>query len=207
MTIGRGIVIDVETSGKFDFKRSADAEGQPRMAQLAMILIDEEGNVESERNFYVKPDGWTMDPEAGAVNGLTDEFLELHGQPVQIALQAYSTLIGTGRFVVAFNAQFDCKTVRGELRRAGMDDLFEQTRNICVMRKANGIILKEGGKKGWPSLARCREVLGLSSDGAHGAVKDAMDALAVYRHLRAQGVDLSPEVHHHAHVEEIRANG
>jgi len=205
--IGRGIVIDVETSGKFDFKRSADAPGQPRMAQLAMILIDEDGNVESEHNFYIKPDGWSMDPEAGAVNGLTDEFLEAHGVPVRVALEAYSAMIEAGRFVVAFNAQFDCKQLRGEMRRAGMPDLFEQTRNICVMRKANGVILKEGGKKGWPSLDRCREVLGLTTEGAHGAVKDAMDALAVYRYLRAQGVDLSPEVHHHAQVEEIRRAG
>src|SRR5689334_16678932 len=149
MTTDGGIVIDVENTGKFDFKRSADAEGQPRMAQLAMILIDDEGLVEGERNFYIRPDGWTMDPEATAINGLTDDFLHTHGVPVAVALEAYSAMVRAGRFVVAFNAQFDVKQVRGELRRAGMPDLFEETRNICVMRKANGIILKEGGKKGW----------------------------------------------------------
>jgi DNA polymerase III epsilon subunit-like protein len=204
---GRGIVVDTETSGLFDFKRSADADGQPRLAQLAMIMIDEAGEIESEHAYYVQPDGWTMDPQATEKNGLTDGFLREHGIPVRDVLEAYSAAILSGRYLVAFNAQHDAKVMRGELRRAGMPDLFEETRNVCVMRKANGIILKDGGKKGWPSLARCREVLGLSSEGAHGAVKDAMDALAVYRHLRAQGVDLAPEVHHHAHVEEIRTNG
>lgn len=197
-------ILDTEGSGLFDYKRSADAEGQPRLAQLAMILIDHDGLVEGEHNFYIRPDGWSMTPEATEINGLTDEFLHRHGVPVVAALEAYTALIEAGRFVVAFNAQHDCKSVRAELRRAGMPDLFEQTRNVCVMRKANGVILKEGGKKGWPSLNRCRDVLGLTSDGAHGAVKDATDALAVYKYLRAQGVSLEPEVHHHADVESIR---
>lgn len=206
--MSKAIVVDTETSGRFDFKRSADAEGQPRLAQIAMLLIDDEdGSIESEHSFYIKPDGWTMEAEASAVNGLTDEFLRDHGVPVRDAMEAYSQAILSGRYLIAFNAQWDAKMCRAELRRAGMPDLFEQTRNVCVMRKANGIILKEGGKKGWPSLERCREVLGLSSDGAHGAVKDARDALAVWLYLRSQGVDLMPEIHHHAHVDEIRAAG
>jgi len=199
--------VDTESSGLFDYKRSADAEGQPRLAQLAMVMVDEDLNVESEHNFYVRPDGWTMDPSATEVHGLTDEFLHVHGMPVRDVLEAYSRAILSGRAMIAHNAQHDAKMLRGELRRAGMPDLFDETKNICTMRKANGIILKADGKKGWPSLSRCREVLGLTHDGAHSAVKDALDALAVYRHLRANGVDLTPEVHHHAHVEEIRRAG
>lgn len=200
-------VIDTETNALLDFKRSADAEGQPRLAQLSMILLDIAGQVQGDFNFYVKPEGWSMSPEVTAINGLTDEFLHDNGVQIAVVLGAYSQAVKEGRFIVAFNAQFDCKIMRGELRRAGFPDLFEETRNICVMRKSNGIILKEGGKKGWPSLARCRDVLGLSQEGAHRGMKDAADALAVYRHLLEQGVDLSPEVHHHADVERIRANG
>lgn len=214
MLIGRGMVVDTEGSGLFDYKRSAEADGQPRLAQLAIVLIDEDGNIEGENNFYVKPDGWSMTPEATEVNGLTDEFLHAHGVPVVDVLMAYSMLIEQGRFLVAHNAQHDTKSLRGELRRAGMPDLFEQTRNVCTMRKANGIIQckridkKTGQEKlggGWPSLDRCREVLGIPTEGSHRGMKDALDALAVYRHLRAQGVDMTPEVHHHADVEKIRA--
>ena len=214
-------VIDTETNALPDLKRSADAEGQPRLAQLSMILLNVLGEIEGEQNFYVKPDGWSMSPETTAINGLTDEFLHEHGIPVRDVLEAYSQAILSGRFIIAFNAQFDCKIMRGELRRAGLHDLFEQTRNVCVMRKSGGIITalrpikdkvtKEiiGHKEtnNWPSLERCRDVLGLPHEGAHRGMKDAFDALAVYRHLLTRGVDLTPEVHHHAHVEEIRANG
>lgn len=216
-----GVVIDTETNAKADFDRSADAEGQPRLAQLAMILISPEGHIQGERNFYIVPDRWSMTEESTAVNGLTDAFLREAGVPVRVALEAYSQTIRNLRFVVAHHAQYDCKVMRGELRRAGMSDLFEETANICTMRKAGGVITalrpikdkvtKEviGWKEtnNWPSLKRCREVLGLSADGAHGAVKDAMDALAVYRYLRDRGVDLSPAVHEHANVDEIRRAG
>lgn len=33
------LVIDTETNGLFDFSKPADAEGQPRLAHLAMIAM------------------------------------------------------------------------------------------------------------------------------------------------------------------------
>lgn len=188
-------VIDTESSSLFDFKKPADAEGQPRLAQLCMIDVNDQLMIEGEANYYVRPDGWSMDPQATEINGLTDEFLNEHGHPITEVLSEYQNRILNGRAIVAFNAQFDCKAMRGELRRAGLDDLFMRTRNVCVMRKANGFILKAGGKKGWPSLQEARAHLGLTSDGAHKAVKDCHDALEVFRFLRSAGADLTPEVH------------
>jgi DNA polymerase III epsilon subunit-like protein len=192
------VIIDTEGSGLFDFSKPADAEGQPRLAQLAMIYADAEFNIEREYSAYVKPDGWTMDPKATAVNGLTDEILNDKGVPVSEVLAVYTEAIKEGRAVVAFNAQHDCKTMRAELRRAGMPDLFEETKNVCVMRKANGIIPKAGGKKGWPKLSEARTHLGLKTDEAHTATADAMDAWHILKYLAAHGADLTPEVHYAA---------
>lgn len=188
-------VIDTESSSLFDFKKPADDPSQPRLAQLCMIDVNDKLEIEGEANFYIRPDGWTMDPKATEVNGLTDDFLNEHGHPITEVLSEYQNRILNGRAIVAFNAQFDCKAMRGELRRAGLDDLFTKTRNVCVMRKANGVILKAGGRKGWPSLQEAREALGLTAEGAHKAVKDCHDALEVFRHLHSKGVDLTPEVH------------
>lgn len=200
-------VIDTESNGLFDFSKPADAEGQPRLAELAIIYADAEFNIEREYRAYVKPEGWTMDPKATAVNGLTDEILNEKGVPVADVLAEYTAAIKEGRAIVAFNAQHDCKTMRAELRRAGLPDLFEETKNICVMRKAAGIIPKAGGKKGWPKLVEARTHLGLSDEGAHTAGADAMTALHILKYLAANGADLTPEVHYSKNHEAIVAAG
>jgi DNA polymerase III subunit epsilon len=144
----------------------------------------------------VRPDGWSMTPGATAVNGLTDEILAEKGVPVTEVLAAYSEAISEGRAVVAFNAQHDCKTMRAELRRAGMPDLFEQTQNFCAMRKAAGVIPKAGGKKGWPKLSEACAFLKIEQPDAHTALADARSAATIFRYLREQGVDITPEVHY-----------
>lgn len=200
-------IIDTEGSGLFDFSKPTDAEGQPRLAELAIIYADAEFNIEREYRAYVKPDGWTMDERATAVNGLTDEILNEKGVPVVDILAEYTAAIKAGYVVVAFNAQHDTKSMRAELRRAGLPDLFEETKNICVMRKAAGIIPKAGGKKGWPKLIEARAHLGLSNEGAHTAGVDVMTALHILKYLAANGADLTPEVHYSKSHETIVAAG
>lgn len=124
------IVIDTESNGLFDFSKPADAEGQPRMAELAMIFLNEEMEIEREYQGYVKPDGWEMTPEASAINGLTTEFLIENGKPVKEVLQIYADAIKESRAVVAFNAQHDTKICRAEFRLSGMPDLFTETPNV-----------------------------------------------------------------------------
>jgi DNA polymerase-3 subunit epsilon len=200
------IVIDTETNGLPDWKKPADAKGQPRLAQLAIIAINDQGLILDEQSFYIRPDGWKMQQAATDVNGLTTDFLREHGIPLKSALHIYSAFIELGNFVVAHNAQYDTKVLRGEMRRVGLPDLFEKTRNVCTMRKAQGVILNEKGKKVWPSLDRCREVLGLPLEGGHRGMKDARDALAVYLYLKSKGVDLTPEIFYSKTHEEIKAN-
>lgn len=191
----RYCVIDTEGNGLFDFKQPADAPGQPRLAELGMLLLKEDLSIEEEWRGLVKPDGWTMQPEATAVNGLTTEYLLEHGKPIAEVLAIYQQAIREGYAMVAWNAQHDLKQMRAELRRAAMDDLFTQTKNVCVMRKSQGVIPRPDGKKSWPKLEHARAFLKLPDTGAHTAGADAASALAVLRYLHAQGVDLTPEVH------------
>ncbi|MEW5421915.1 hypothetical protein HNS03_08340 [Amorphus sp. 3PC139-8] len=78
----RYAVIDTETSGLFDFKLPADAVGQPRLAHLASIYVDENAEVLDRKDFYVRPDGWRMSAKATEINGLTTEFLRENGVPI-----------------------------------------------------------------------------------------------------------------------------
>ncbi|WP_293880504.1 3'-5' exonuclease [Sphingomonas sp.] len=214
------MVFDTETNGLMDYKRPADAPGQPRVAEFAAILLDAEGNVEQEFQRYIKPpwseDGpdWLMTLEATTVNKITDEVLLNEGVPIKEVLEWYGERINEGYAVVAFGAQFDCKMMRSEFRRAEMDDLFERTRNVCLMRSARPFaksigreIIKAGGSnKGWPKNTDLANFLGVIYDPAtlHGALCDARMTTANFRAMLDLGFVPEPEVHHAKNYEEIR---
>ncbi|AMS41214.1 3'-5' exonuclease [Aminobacter aminovorans] len=196
-------IIDTETSGLFRFKDAAgvpvpaDDPSQPRLAHLGVILVDEQLQEERSIDLYVRPDGWKMEPEAFAVNGLTDEFLAENGADVRDVLDQYVRVIDAGYVIVAFNAQFDCKQMRGELRRAGMDDRFEQTPNICVMRTSMALkIKKASGGGGFPKLADVCAHFGIDHKAVHTAGGDARAALEIFRRLHAAGMLPTARVHY-----------
>lgn len=192
------LVIDTETNGLFDFTKPADAPGQPRLANLAMILLNEELETEASYNFFIKPDGWTIPPEAEAVHGITLADLEEKGVPVKEVLEAYSDFILKGYAVAAFNAQFDVKQMRGELRRAGMPDLFEKTQNICLMRAATDVVKapkKTGKGYKFPKLSEACEFFKIPQPAAHSALGDAESAVAILKALQALARLPLPEVH------------
>lgn len=190
------IAIDTESSGLFDFRQAADAEGQPRLAEFAAVLLDDDMNLESEIHHYVRPDGWEMQSGATEVNGLTTDFLNEYGKPVAEVLNDYQNAILAGRVVLAHNAQHDCKIMRAELRRAGLDDLFMVTKNSCTMRAfPHGMVEKANGKSGWPQLAdACRHV-GYRQTDAHSATDDARAVAAIARWLRDRNMLQEPKVH------------
>jgi DNA polymerase-3 subunit epsilon len=196
------IAIDTETSGLAVFKGAdgkpvpADAEGQPRLAELAMIYLDADMVEEKEMALYVRPDGWKMDPGATAVNGLTDEFLNEHGKPVTEVLSHYQNAIEEGRIVLAYGAQFDCKILRGALRREGMDDMFDKTLNSCLMRACTPLkIPKANGKGGWPGLADACKFFEIEQEATHTGLGDARAAAAIARKLKEMGMLQEPAVH------------
>lgn len=208
------MVIDTETNKLPDYGKDADHPDQPRVADFAAILLDSDGIVQREYQRYVKPDGWAMDPGASAVNGLTTDFLTDHGVPVAEVLDFYADQINRGYGVVAYGAQFDCKLMRGELRRADRDDLFYQTRNVCLMREARPFaksigreIIKAGGNnKGWPKLSDLCAFLGVVQAEQHGGLSDARSTVKCLQEMLALGYQPIFRVHESKNLEQIRSN-
>lgn len=196
-------IFDTETTGLFLFKDPdtgapipADDPRQPRLAHFNAILVNEDLEEEDEIDLFVKPDGWEMPAEAGEVNGLTTAGLLEVGTPIEVVLDTYVDIVQRGYVMVAFNAQFDCKMMRGELRRAGRPDLFDETPNICAMRAAMALgVKKAGGGRGYPKLTDCAAHLGLVIDDAHSAKGDTRATLALFRHLHAVGALPDARVH------------
>lgn len=194
------LVIDTEGSGLFDYKQPADAPGQPRLASFSAIFVADDMGLEREYNAFVKPDGWTMPPEATKINGLTNEFLEANGVPVIEVLEVYRAAVAEGRVVVAHNSQHDSKQLRAEFRRAGLPDLFEQTPNICTMRALTDICkIPPNGNRGgykWPKLSEACVFFHLPEFGDHSAKNDALACYMLLRKMAELKIIPEPAVHY-----------
>src|SRR4051812_34808500 len=213
------VVIDTETNGLYrnyypkDYPDPelagtpypADGRDQARVVEIALIYCDHQFNVTGQYQAYIRPDGWEVDRTSKAFkkHGLTTEFLAEHGIPMVEALGRYHLAILSGRAVVAYNAQFDCKALRGEARRYGLPDLFYETRNSCAMRSTSGLkpkIIKlpddEGRVKGgYPRLIDAAAHFGIPYPIRHTALDDARVTVEVAKCLQQAGCLLPPEVH------------
>jgi len=212
------VVFDTENNGLFEYKDPitkvsipADAPGQPRLASICVIIADQNGEEIERKTTYIRPDGWSMHdndeksreknkPTASEVNGLTDEFLQEHGVPVREVLDEWHSYVDRGLVMVAYNAQHDNKQMRAELRRAGMDDRFEETPNSCLMRSLKPY--KEHGLPvagfGMVKLSKACEFFGIKLDNAHDAEADTEAALEILKVLLRDGNLIEPKVHYAA---------
>lgn len=193
----RWIALDTETSDLPDWDASADDADQPRLAAISMIFLDADIQPLESYDAYVEPDGWEVSPGAFERNGLTTEFLQIHGTPILDVLDVYEAALTQVGVLAAYNARFDAKVMRGELRRAGRDDHFEQTKQTCLMRGMGAFNKSEGRSGRWPSLDAALAQIGYQREGkAHTASSDARAAVAVLRFLHERGAVLEPQVHY-----------
>jgi DNA polymerase III epsilon subunit-like protein len=187
------LVVDTETSGLFDFARPADAEGQPRLASIAMLFCDAQWRLQHQWFTLVRPDGWDMPAAAEAINGLSTARLEAEGVDVSVPLAIYSGAVACGRTVVAYNVQYDLKIMRGALRRAGYPDLYHATDSLCIMEAMTPICAvpsARGVGYKWPKLTEAYAYLVGKLEGAHGALADASACLRLAQELHAMAVDM-----------------
>lgn len=168
------------------------------MAAFAMMRCSSTLAVEDAERVLIRPNSWTMDPQASRVNGLTMEMLHDLGVDVSVALDYYQdSILAEGRAIAAYNVAFDTKVMRAELRLAGRPDLYEQTRTFCIMRASTGVckIPKANGNGlKFPKLDEACAHWHIERRGAHTAGGDCGDALRVFRRLMEIGIDCTPKV-------------
>lgn len=181
---------------------AADDPRQPRMCQLAMVLLEQNGGGEVREldsfDGIIRPDGWIVPDDVARLHGLTTEICMARGVPVRDALDRYKAFFDRCDELLAFGTQFDTKILRGELRRADMADRFGEKPEACVMKAATpicrmpatGPMIKAGRGNTFktPKLSEAHQILlGSALQNAHDAMADVRGCIAVWQHLQTNG--------------------
>ncbi|WP_265521605.1 exonuclease domain-containing protein [Oerskovia flava] len=149
-------VVDLETTG-------FSSRLHDRVAEVAVVLLDEAGRVEEEWCTLVNPE---RDLGPQHVHGIAAADVVL--APTFAVVGPVLAELLAGRVLVAHNASFDTRFLRAEFARAGLGVSIDPLACLCTMQLA-GTYLPSAAR----GLARLCEAAGVVHDGAHSALGDA----------------------------------
>ncbi|WP_435737354.1 exonuclease domain-containing protein [Cellulosimicrobium sp. PMB13] len=157
-------VVDLETTGFSP--RLGD-----RVAEVAVVLVDDAGQVEDEWCTLVNP-GRDLGPQH--VHGIAAADVALAPAFDRVAPALLRLL--DGRVLVAHNASFDTRFLRAELGRAGVAAAIDPLACVCTQQLAGRWLT------GSRSLAACCATVGVAHDGVHSALGDARATAGLLAH-------------------------
>ena len=186
------IFFDTETTGvPRDYKASAsNTRNWPRLVQLGWIVTDEEGNVLSQGNEIVKPEGFVIPADAARLHGITTERAQREGKPLREVIEAFLKDAEQTKCIVGHNISFDQKVVGAELYRLGIPDTISTAKSICTM-EAWANYCKIPGYMGykWPKLQELHHKLfGCDFEDAHDAMADITATKKCFFEMRKRGL-------------------
>jgi DNA polymerase-3 subunit epsilon len=184
------LALDTETTGKADFNSGYRAEHQPRIVQLAAILLDDKLEEVMSLNCVVRPEGWDIPEEASAIHGITTEFADKVGVSIKTVLSFLGQMKRSAEIYVAHNIDFDRLIVLSEFYRAFGDGAeIPEGRCFCTMKAMVGHCKLPGnyGDYKWPKLTEAyRHAFGSEFEGAHDALADVRACVRVFQWIQSQ---------------------
>lgn len=178
------IIVDTETTGL----RVADG-GPGRLVQLAWVRLSEDGHESEARSMLVRPDGFSIPPEAEAIHGITTARAQAEGIPLAHALVALGNAIVGVQEIAAHNADFDRAVLAAEAARIGCEDLLRLKTWTCTMKLGAPVcrIPRLGGWKQPTLIELHQHLFGTGFEDAHDALADARATARCFIRLREVG--------------------
>ncbi|MBR1502669.1 MAG: 3'-5' exonuclease [Prevotella sp.] len=170
------IFFDTETTGvPLNYKApTTDTRNWPRLVQLGWILMDNEGNKLSQKDYIIRPEGFTIPVDASRIHGITTARALEEGQDLKAVIEEFMVDIDKATYIVGHNVDFDKKIVGAELVRLHRQDIMSSKRTYCTMQAGTNFCQIPGryGYK-WPKLQELYvKLFGHEFDGAHNAMSD-----------------------------------
>lgn len=159
------------------------------IVQLAAILATETKELCSI-NLLIKPNGWTIDPKAEAVHGISMEKATKYGVGIEEALWVFNSLAEQADYMVCHNHFFDDGVIGGEYKRLRRE---WRKPGICTMLLSKDHCkippterMRNVGMRGYknPSLMEVHQhFLGCGFENGHDGFSDAMACLRIHRKI------------------------
>ena len=187
------LFFDTETTGiPQNYKAPCtDTNNWPRLIQLGWLLTDAEGQILSEGNHIVRPEGFEIPKAASDVHGITTEIALAEGQSLLDVIFAFGTDLNQSDCVVGHNLDYDLHVLGAEYVRLGYDSRIMFARpTLCTMQATIDYCNIPGayGPK-WPKLMELyTKLFGKGFDGAHDARADIVATKECFFELLRRGI-------------------
>lgn len=180
------LIFDTETTGLVNWK-SIDHLVQPRMVQLAGILVDTDWNEQSVFSMMIEPEGFEIPTQASDIHGITTERATKYGIPIKTALSVFNNTVRNAEEIWAFNLAFDTIIVNSEFERIGQPSRLILAESKCSMLQCKDILKLKPNFKGadykFPKLSEAYEFFfpGEVIEKAHDALADVRATVRVMK--------------------------
>lgn len=183
--------IDTETSGLARDGLPPNDPSQPHLVQIGMRLWSTRWEPQAAVSLLIRPDGWSIEPEAERIHRISQARAERYGVPLPIALATLQGLVNAASIIFAHNMQFDRLVVTAALYRAKASGIWWAKRAgamRCTMEEATPICQLPGryGTFKHPSLEEAHTIM-LPAEpvfvSRHDALTDIEAAARVFREL------------------------
>ena len=187
------LIFDTETTGlATDWNAPVtDLNNWPRLVQIAWTHCDNSGNILSQSDYIIKPQGFIIPEDAANVHGISTERANNEGIALKTALTAFSEAISQSSFLVAHNMKFDEMIVGAEFLRESIKNQLSHIPKICTMELSTDYCKLPGryGKYKWPSLSdlHCK-LFGVDFEEAHDAAVDVRACTSCLFELKNRGI-------------------
>lgn len=199
------LIFDTETTGlpKRDKAPISEVDNWPRVVQIAWQLHDESGELTSNHNVLIRPDGFEIPYSAEKVHGISTEKAKTEGIPLDEALSIFNKSLEQTQVLVGHNIKFDINALGAEYFRSGVQSNFLELKQSCTMRSSTDhlkIIGGRGGRFKPPKLMELYEFLFEEQfSEAHNAAADVEATARCFLELlrlkviTPESMDMGPE--------------
>jgi DNA polymerase-3 subunit epsilon len=190
------LFFDTETTGFANLKSTPEDPTQPYLVQLGTVLMSHTGDVLSQVDLIVEPDGWIIPSDAEAVHGISQQMADACGVPLRVVMSIFANLCKKSDVLSAHNLDFDELIMRAQFHKIAQPEAWNiragHLIKVCTMKQATPHCKipspHRAGTYKWPSLEEASMFyLGKSVSNAHRAMSDCVALANIFGEMRKRG--------------------